>query len=267
MDEHDVSSNFTEINQLKKYARDLADVYSLEKERRKELEDLNAELQEAYLDTIYRLSLAAEYRDEDTGDHIVRMGRYAGLIAGKCGLPAEDVINIRYAAPMHDVGKIGIPDNILLNPGKLTKEEFEIMKTHTIIGAKLLANSKAGILKVAEQIAQYHHERWDGLGYPYGLSGEDIPLAGRIVGLLDVFDALISKRPYKDPYPVEIVLDIIKKERGKHFDPDMVDILLDDIDELLRIRTAMSPEKIANGISRHDFALSERDEQDRKKES
>ena len=251
-------------DQLKKYAQDLAEVYKSEKEKRKELQiseqqlekyadDLNKtilelksthkELQEAYLDTIYRLALAAEYRDEDTGNHIVRMSRYSALIAEKLGLPAKEVQNIRYAAPMHDVGKIGIPDNILLKPGKLTDEEFDIIKTHSAIGAKILANSKAEILKVAEQIALSHHEKWNGKGYPQGLFRDNIPLTGRIVSLADAFDALTSKRPYKDPFPVEVACDIIKQERGQHFDPDIVDIFLENIDEILKIKAEVALKK------------------------
>lgn len=246
-----------DIAQLKKYAQDLAEVYKSEKAKREELQiseqqlvkyadDLNQtilelkaahkELEKAYLDTIHRLVLAAEYKDEDTGEHIVRMSRYCALIAEKLGLPAKEVQNISYAAPMHDVGKIGIPDNILMKTGKLTDEEFEVIKTHSTIGAKILANSKAEILKVAEQIAFSHHEKWNGKGYPQGLSGDNIPLAGRIVGLADTFDALTSKRPYKEPYPVEVAIDIIRKERGQHFDPDLVDVFLENIDEILKIK-------------------------------
>jgi len=244
-------------DQLKKYAEDLTEVYKSEKEKRKELEaskqqlvkyadDLNQtilelkaahqELQEAYFDTIHRLVLAAEYKDEDTGDHIKRMSQYCALIAEKLGMPAKEVQNIIYAAPMHDVGKIGIPDSILMKPGKLTKEEFEIMKSHTIIGANILANSKAEVLKLAEQIAISHHEKWNGKGYPQGFSGDNIPMAGRIVGLADAFDALTSKRPYKEPFPVEVALDIIKKEREQHFDPDVVDVFLENIDEIVKIK-------------------------------
>jgi len=246
-----------DIDQLQKYAQDLAEVYNSEKEKRKKLQiseqqlvkyadDLNKtilelkaahkELQEAYLDTIYRLVLAAEYKDEDTGDHIKRMSRYCALIAEKLELPAKEVQNILYAAPMHDVGKIGIPDSLLLKPGKLTDEEFDIIKTHSTIGAKILAHSKSKILQVAEQIALSHHEKWNGKGYPQGLAGENIPLVGRIIGLADVFDALTSKRPYKDPFPVEKAIDIIKKERGEHFDPHIVDVFLENIDEILKIK-------------------------------
>jgi len=267
-----------DIAQLKKYAQDLAEVYKSEKEKGEELQiseqqlekyadDLNKtilelkathkELQEAYLDTIYRLVLAAEYRDEDTGNHIVRMSRYCALIAEKLGLPAKEVQNILYAAPMHDVGKIGIPDSILLKPGKLTDEEFDIIKMHSTIGAKILANSKAEILNVAEKIALSHHEKWNGKGYPQGLSGDNIPLVGRIVGLADAFDALTSKRPYKDPYPVEMAIDIIKQERGQHFDPDMVDVFMENIDEVLKIKAEVH---LKEGLSLADFSKSERDQ-------
>ena len=265
------------IDVLKKYAEDLAEVYKSQKIKGKELQtakrqlvkyadDLNKaiqdlkgahrELQEAYLDTIHRLVLAAEYKDEDTGDHIVRMSRYTALIAEKLRLPAEEVQNLLYASPMHDIGKIGIPDSILMKPGKLTEEEFETIKTHPAIGEKILADSKAAVLKVAGQIAISHHEKWNGKGYPQGLSGDKIPLAARIVGLVDVFDALTSKRPYKDPFPVEVALDIIKKDRGEHFDPDVVDVFLENIDEILKIKAEVVS---AEDVSLSDFTFVERE--------
>jgi len=209
-----------------------------------ELKAANQELQESYLDTIHRLVMAAEYKDETTGDHIIRMSSYSALIAEKVGLPAEAVQNIQYAAPMHDIGKIGIPDNILMKPGKLTDEEFDFMKTHTTIGATILADSKAEVLQLAKQIALSHHEKWNGRGYPQGLAGDTIPLAARIVGLADVFDALTSKRPYKDPFPVEVALDIIKKERGQDFDPDVVDVFFENLDEILKIKAEVDSEKV-----------------------
>jgi len=265
------------IDQLRKYAEDFAEVYKSEKEKRKELQDTNQqlaryaddlnetvselkavhqELRESYLETIYRLVLAAEYRDEDTGDHIVRMSRYCALIAGRLGLAPDEVQTILYAAPMHDIGKIGIRDSILLKPGKLTDEEFEIMKTHTIIGGKILANSKTKILQIAQRIAISHHERWNGRGYPQGLSGAEIPLFARIASLADVFDALTSRRPYKEPYPVERAFHIIKEERGEHFDPDMVDVFLQNMDDVLRIKTEVGS---ARDVSLSDFSLIERE--------
>jgi len=240
MEKNDLPVGSIEVDQLIKYAHDLVKIYESEKDKRKDLETAHQELQEAYLDTINRLVLASEYKDEDTGDHIVRMARYSALIAEKLGLPARDVQNILYAAPMHDVGKIGIPDSILLKPGKLTTEEFEIMKSHTTIGAKILGNSEAEILKIAAQIALSHHEKWNGKGYPQNLSGNEIPLFGRIVGLADVFDALTSKRPYKDPFPAEVAFEIIMEDRGKHFDPDVVDVFLENIDEVLQIKAEVN---------------------------
>ena len=271
MDINNFPKDSSNSDQLKKYAQDLAEVYKSEKEKREELQiseqqlekyadDLNKtilelkathkELQEAYIDTIHRLVLAAEYRDEDTGEHILRMSHYSVLIAEKLGLPAKEVQDILYAAPMHDIGKIGVQDYILLKPGKLTDEEFEIVKTHSSIGAKILANSKSETLMVAEQIALSHHEKWNGNGYPQGLSGDNIPLAARIVGLADVFDALTSKRPYKDPYTVEVALDIIKKERGEQFDPDIVDVFLKNMDEILKIKQEVH---LKEGLSLTDF--------------
>lgn len=263
--------------QLKKYAQDLSAVYKSEKEKRKELEDShkqllkyadalnkanielkerNKEIREAYIDTIHRLVLATEFREENTGEHIMRLSRFTVLLAQKTGLSDKEVQNIFYATPMHDVGKVGIPDKILLKPGKLTEEEFECMKTHTTIGAKILSDSKADIMQIAKKIALSHHEKWNGTGYPEGLSGTQIPIEGRIVGLLDVFDALTSKRPYKNSYPLDIALEIIKKKRGKHFDPDIVDIFLGNLPEIKRIQADIST---MSKTDKSDFMWSERD--------
>lgn len=228
-------TKYSDADQLKKYAEDLVKVYKSEKQKRKELKDANIELHEAYLETIYRLAIAAEYRDEDTGDHIIRIGRYSAIITQKLRTSNIKPKDILYAAPMHDVGKIGISDNILLKPGKLTDKEFDIVKSHTTIGAKILSNSNAKIIMLAEQIALSHHEKWNGQGYPNGLSGKDIPLAARIVTVADVFDALTSKRPYKKNFSVKVALNIMKKERGQHFDPDVLDIFLANIDRILKI--------------------------------
>lgn len=235
MDTDKFRNKYSDADQLKKYAEDLVKVYKSEKQKRKELKAANIELHEAYLETVYRLAIAAEYRDEDTGDHIIRIGRYSALIVKKLGISDIKPKDILYAAPMHDIGKIGIPDNILLKPSKLTDEEFDIVKSHTIIGAKILSNSNAKIIMLAEQIALSHHEKWNGQGYPNGLSGEDIPLAARIVAIVDVFDALTSKRPYKKTFPVEVALNIMKKERGQHFDSDLLNIFLTNIDRVLKI--------------------------------
>jgi len=213
-------------------------------------------LHESYLDTIHRLVLAAEYKDEDTGDHIVRMSKYCALIAQKLGLPDDQMHNILSATPMHDIGKVGIPDKIIMKPGKLTHKEFEIIKTHTIIGAKILEGSKSEILRIGQKIAISHHEKWDGTGYPYGIAGTQIPFVGRIVALADTFDALTSRRPYKSPYPIEIAIKIILKDRERSFDPEIVDVFMRNINGFEKIQTQTGRiEKI--GID--DCKWSERD--------
>jgi putative two-component system response regulator len=192
-------------------------------------------LKTASLETIYRLTRAAEYKDEDTGVHIQRMSNYAALIARTLGLREKTVESILYAAPMHDIGKIGIPDRILLKPGRLDAAEWEIMKTHTTIGARILEGSQGGFIRLGETIALTHHEKWDGSGYPRGLKGAGIPLAGRIVAIADVFDALTSKRPYKEAFSLEKSLEIIRAGRGGHFDPAVVDALLSALPEMRAI--------------------------------
>ncbi len=214
---------------------------------RKELEDEVAkrteELRHAFerikassLETIHRLAMASEYKDENTGAHIKRMSGYAAAIARRMGLDESTVETILYAVPMHDLGKIGIPDQILVKPAKLEPDEWEIMKLHTIIGAKILQGSDAEFIRMGETIAQHHHEKWDGSGYPKGLKGLEIPIASRIAAVADVFDALTSKRPYKEPFSVEKSLDIIREGRGSHFDPDVVDAFLAIKDEILTIK-------------------------------
>lgn len=197
---------------------------------------LTENLKKAYLDTIFRLAVAAEYRDDDTAAHLKRMSTYSSIIARNYGLDDVQVENVLYASPMHDVGKLGIPDAILQKPGKLTEEEFAVMRQHTVIGAKILANSEAEVLQLAEVVALTHHEKYDGTGYPRGLQGEQIPLVGRIVAIADVFDALTSKRCYKPAFPVEKALAIMEEGRGKHFDPKLLDLFKDALDEVLKIR-------------------------------
>jgi putative two-component system response regulator len=203
-----------------------------------QLQNTLAALQTASLDSINRLSRAAEYRDEDTGKHILRMSGYSKVIARKMGCSDKTSERILYAAPMHDVGKIGIPDNVLLKPGKLNPDEWEIMKQHTIIGAGILSGSWTGIVRLAEVIAYTHHERWDGSGYPRGLKGSEIPLVGRITAIADVFDALTTRRPYKEPFSVEKSFAIIQESKGTHFDPKVVDIFFAVQDEILEIMDA-----------------------------
>lgn len=190
----------------------------------------------ASIDTIYRLSRAAEYKDEDTGAHIRRMSNYSAIVARRMGLLEKTVEAILYAAPMHDVGKIGTPDRILLKPAKHDPDEWQIMKQHTIIGGRILEGSQAGFIKLAEIIALSHHEKWDGSGYPRGLRGTDIPLAGRITAIADVFDALMSKRPYKPAFSLEKSYGIIREGRGNHFDLEVTDAFFSAEEEILSVK-------------------------------
>jgi putative two-component system response regulator len=183
------------------------------------------ELEESYIDTFERLALAAEYRDDETGQHTRRVGRLAALLARELNLPTRKVELLERAAGLHDVGKIGIPDDILLVPRKLTTEEFEVVKTHTVIGARILSGSRSPLLAMAEEIAWSHHERWDGRGYG-GLAGEEIPLFGRITTVADVFDALTHKRPYKEAWPLDEAVAEINRQRGDQFDPRVVDAFM-----------------------------------------
>jgi putative two-component system response regulator len=206
-------------------------------ERTEELRQALDKLKAASLDTIFRLSRAAEYKDEDTGMHIRRIGRYAAQIAETMGLPAEQIESFLYAAPMHDIGKIGIPDHILLKPGTLTPQEWEIMKQHTIIGANILEGAASEIIKQGAVIALNHHEKWDGSGYPNGLKGENIPLAGRITAIVDVFDALTSKRPYRlQSFSVPEALKMIEENVGKQFDPEIYRALQGSLKNILAIK-------------------------------
>jgi putative two-component system response regulator len=204
--------------------------------RTRQLEDALGRQRRLSLEAIFRLSRAAEFRDEDTGSHLRRMSRYASAIARRMGLGEGTAEAILYAAPMHDVGKIGIPDQILLKPGRLDEREMQVMKMHTTIGAEILHGSIADYLRLGEVIALSHHERWDGTGYPRGLAGAKIPLAGCITAIADVFDALTTKRPYKEPLPVEKALAIVREGRETHFHPGVVDAFFAIQDEMLRIR-------------------------------
>ncbi|KQV90821.1 two-component system response regulator [Massilia sp. Root351] len=194
------------------------------------------ELKETRLQIVQRLGLAAEYKDNETGLHVIRMSHYArvlGLAAGLSEIAAEDLL---HAAPMHDVGKIGIPDRILQKPGALDKDEWKIMQSHSTIGADIIGEHAHGMLALARNIALTHHEKWDGSGYPRGLAGEDIPLEGRIVAIADVFDALTSARPYKEAWPVEEAVQYLRQQRGQHFDPELVDLFLERLPAIVEIK-------------------------------
>lgn len=197
--------------------------------------EAHTKLRDASLETIFRLARAAEYKDEDTGNHIISMSRISALLAERVGLNSVVVERILYASPMHDIGKIGIPDRILTKNGPLNDEEWSIMRMHTIFGGQILEGSNIGFLRLGEVIALTHHEKWDGSGYPHGLVGNKIPLAGRIVAVADVFDALMSKRPYKPPLTFEQTVDIIKAGRGTHFDPMVVDVFLNNLPEVIKM--------------------------------
>ncbi len=193
--------------------------------------DRTRALEVAQAETLRRLAQAAEFRDDETGQHTRRVGTLSGQIARRMGLPEEMVELIRQAAPLHDVGKIGVPDSILLKPGKLTTEEFTEMKRHTLIGANLLAGGLTGVEAMAEEIARCHHEKWDGSGYPIGLAGEEIPLSARIVAVADFFDALSYPRPYRPAWPSDRIIAEIELENGRHFDPAVVEAFFQVVSE------------------------------------
>jgi len=191
-------------------------------------------------ETLLRLAKAGEYRDEETGNHVIRMARFARIIAETLDVDETECESIELSAPMHDIGKIGIPDQILLKPGKLTAQEFEVIKQHTVIGYEILRDSPSKYLKMGAEIALGHHEKYDGSGYPQGLVGEAIPLTARIVAVADVFDALTSRRCYKPAWCDKDVLSLITSESGKHFDPRCIDAFLSQIDRIKEIRAALS---------------------------
>jgi putative two-component system response regulator len=201
------------------------------------------ELLQSRSETIYKLARTAEFRDNETAWHTIRMGHLCEMMAKKSAQPRDICENMGMAAPLHDVGKIGIADAILLKPGKLTTAEFEVMKQHAEIGYRILSDSQSESLKLGAVIAMTHHEKFNGTGYPGGLSGNSIPVVGRIAAICDVFDALTSKRVYKEATPVEEALDIMKKERGEHFDPDLLDLFVENIGEAVSIKAAFQDEE------------------------
>jgi putative two-component system response regulator len=223
-----------------------------------------AELENSRRDLIHCLARAAEYRDDDTGQHVLRVGRYTRLVAHAMHLPAELVDTLEQAALLHDIGKIGIPDSVLLKPGKLTEDEFAMMQKHpgfgkriltsystdeektlqrhAEVGAHILEVGSSKILDMARTIALTHHERWDGSGYPLGLKGNDIPLVGRIVAVADVFDALSSRRSYKKAFPLDECFQIMQESRGSHFDPEVLDAFLSVRDQVVQVQLVYADE-------------------------
>lgn len=194
------------------------------------------ELKRTRLQVVQRLGRAAEYKDNETGMHVLRMSHYSKVLALAYGFNEEQAEILLHAAPMHDIGKIGIPDSIMLKPARLTEEEFAVMKTHPQIGAEILGDADSELLVIARSVALTHHEKWDGSGYPNGLAGGDIPVEGRIVAIADVFDALTSKRPYKEAWSVEKTIDYIEQQSGIHFEPKLVELLKQNLPEILEIK-------------------------------
>jgi putative two-component system response regulator len=200
-----------------------------------EVETATRHLREREAEIIFRLSLAVEYRDNDTGAHTWRVARYSEVIAEGLGLPHEFCRRLYLAAPLHDVGKVAVPDGILLKKGSLTPDEFAVVRTHTEIGRRILEGSASELIQMGAEIAESHHEKWDGTGYPNGLAGEAIPLSARILAVADVFDALTTQRPYKAAMPLDEARSAIAEQRGRHFDPACVDAFMECWDDVVRI--------------------------------
>ncbi|WP_299179243.1 two-component system response regulator [uncultured Neptuniibacter sp.] len=214
-------------------------------DRRKELENLvqerTQELELSQLAAVRMLGRAAEYKDNETGKHVIRMSQYSRILARTIGWDKTAADLLMHAAPMHDIGKIGIPDSILRKPGALDAGEWEVMRKHPEIGAQIIASqidlvAESKLLRMAKSIALSHHEKWDGSGYPQGLKGEVIPVEGRIVAIADVFDALTSKRPYKDAWSVEKAIELLVDQSGKHFEPELVEAFMSSIDQVIPIK-------------------------------
>lgn len=202
-------------------------------------QDLAQQVEASLKDTLFRLARAGEFRDSETGNHILRMARYSRLIAEQLDLETEICELIELASPMHDIGKIGIPDNVLLKQGPLNESEWEVMKQHTIIGHEILSGSDSKYLRMGASIALNHHEKYDGSGYPYGLQGEEIPIEARIVAVADVFDALTTKRPYKNNWNVQDAVQFLKNNSGIHFDPKCINAFIAQLDNIKHVYKAL----------------------------
>lgn len=216
-------------------------------ERTQELRRKHDELQQSQHNIIRSLGRAGEYRDNETGMHVIRMASYARMLADAAGRDQAFVSMIWSAASMHDIGKIGIPDHILLKPGKFEPDEWEVMKRHTLIGAEILGDANSDLMRMARAVVLTHHERWDGDGYPHGLKGEDIPIEGRVVAVCDVFDALTSVRPYKAAWTVQAAVDYLKENSGTAFDPELVFSFLQILPMILEVKEAFPDQMEAGG--------------------
>jgi len=223
--------------------RNMIEVQLLHKQVRRQKEELEhkvqertQELEDTRMEVVLRLGRAAEYKDNETGMHVLRMSKIAHLLGIAMGMSDDDAKLLLHASPMHDIGKIGIPDAVLLKPGKLDPDEWETMKSHAMIGAEILGDHAYPLMQMARQVAVSHHEKWDGSGYPKGLKGEAIPLVGRITAVADVFDALTSERPYKKGWPIEEAAQFIKDQSGQHFDPAVVEQFSKHLDKIVEIR-------------------------------
>jgi putative two-component system response regulator len=234
-------ANHVRIKKLSELARDMNDILEQQVVKKTAaLRDALGRSQQAELEISLRLGRAAEFRDTETGMHIRRISELSYELARLAGLPDEECEIIRHASPLHDVGKIGIPDSILLKPGKLTDSEFHTMKTHSVIGAKILSDAEQfPTIKAGQIIALQHHEKWNGSGYPFGLSGTDIHIYGRIVMIVDVFDALTSERSYKKAFPLDNAVEIMRDGKGNFFDPELLDMFLGNLDRFVQIKEGL----------------------------
>nr|WP_199405181.1 MULTISPECIES: two-component system response regulator [Corallincola] len=215
-------------------------LFNQNRELDRKVKEQTATIAETRQKVIERLGRAAEYKDNETGMHVVRMSHYSRILAVAVGMNEADADLLKAAAPMHDIGKIGIPDRVLQKPGKLDAEEWEVMQSHAVIGGEILGDDESELLKLAKLVALTHHEKWNGKGYPNGLAGEDIPLEGRIVAIADVFDALTSERPYKKGWSVEDAIALLEKEAGEHFDPRLVKLFVAELPKVLEVKASFS---------------------------
>lgn len=232
-------------------------LYAHEQQLTQLVRERTLELEQTRLEIIRRLGRAAEFKDDETGQHVIRMSHYTRILAVAAGMPEDEVEVLFNAAPMHDIGKIGIPEAILLKPGKLTPEEWQVMKKHPAIGAGIIGRHPHPLLNTARIVALTHHEKWDGSGYPRGLAGEDIPLVGRIVAIADVFDALSSERPYKQAWPIEQATAFLEKEAGHHFDPRLIRLFIAEMPAIMKVRDlhADQPPAVTLAAYAADIAL------------